>query len=67
VTKRRWRKVSKAAEARKERLFAGRVPGHAITLEQWRELGYGNDGPATRPLTQDPIGAHPHPSPKGEA
>ena len=39
--------------------FAGRVPGQALTYEQWLELG-GND-PDKRPLTQDPIGAHPHP------
>ena len=43
----------------KERLFAGRVPGQALTKEQWEALG-GND-PDKRPLTQDPIGAHPHP------
>ncbi len=39
--------------------FAGRVPGQALTKEQWEALG-GND-PDKRPLTQDPIGAHPHP------
>ena len=40
-------------------MFAGRVPGQALTKEQWEALG-GND-PDKRPLTQDPIGAHPHP------
>jgi hypothetical protein len=67
VTVRRWKKLDPAALARKERRFAGRTPGEAITLEQWRELGYGNDGPATRPLTQDPVGTYPHPKPKGES
>lgn len=47
----------------KERLFAGRVPGQALTLEQWQALGYGDD-PDKRPLTQDPLGAHKHPKPK---
>jgi hypothetical protein len=39
------------------------VSNEAITLEQWLALGYGADGHKTRNLTDDPIGAHPHPKP----
>ena len=61
---RRRKKAGIDAQARRERLFAGRVPGQALTKEQWEALGYGTDGPATRPLTQDPVGTYPHPQPK---
>jgi hypothetical protein len=45
------------------RILAGRAPGQAITKETWDALGYGADGHQQRPLTQDAIGAHPHPRP----
>lgn len=63
MTVRRWKKLDPASAARRERLFAGRVPGEALTKEQHDEL-VAKKG---RPLTQDPIGAHPHPQPKGES
>lgn len=42
-------------QQRRERLFAGRVPGQAITKEQHDDL-VARKG---RPLTQDPIGTTP--------
>lgn len=48
---------------RRLRALAGRTPGQAITKETWAALGFDEDGEQARPLTQDPIGAHPHPRP----
>ena len=44
----------------RERLFAGRVPGQALTKAQHDVL----EAAKGRPLTQDPIGAHKHPAPE---
>ncbi len=48
----------------RERLFGSRAPNEALTIEEWRALGYDADGDQARPLTQDPIGTYPHPSKK---
>ena len=48
----------------KERLFAGRVPGQAVTYEEWLALGYGPDGKQTRPFTDEPMGWKPRPRPE---
>ena len=43
------------------RLFAGRTPGQALTLEQWEALGYGIGGYRDRAVTDDAIGTKPRP------
>lgn len=67
MTPRRRRTKIKLDPAIRERLFAGRTPGTAVTKEEWEALGYGNDGHASRPFTDDPIGTHPHPKPGAPA
>ena len=51
-------------EAQRERIFAARAPGTALTLEEWRALGYDVDGEQSRPLTDDPMGYKPRPRPE---
>jgi len=48
---------------RKLRILAGRTPGQTLTKEQYVELGYDVGGPQPGHLTDDPIGAYPHPRP----
>jgi hypothetical protein len=59
--------VTESREPKKWNKWARRVPGHALTREQWLELGYGEDGEQERPLTDDPIGTYKHPRPGGGA
>jgi hypothetical protein len=66
VKKPKPKPTSESDLTRKERIYARRVPGQALTKEQWEALGFDVDGGRTRPLTQDPIGAHPHPQPSVE-
>ena len=48
----------------KERLFAGRVPGQAVTYEEWLALGYGPDGEQPRAFTDQWVVDQPRPRPE---
>ncbi len=61
------RKKRTLSAAFKERLFAGRTPGTAVTKEEWQALGYDKGGSKSRSFTDDPIGTHKHPSAESPA
>ena len=54
----------RAAEERRERLYAPGAPGESLTLEEWRALGFDIGGKQTRPRTDPPMGYKPRPRPE---